>query len=78
MDLTTLRQFFLWCSIINILLYFLGFVALITGFTFQLQGKWFKIPEDKFRELALNSMAMYKLGIVLFNVVPYCALMIIK
>lgn len=79
MNIETLRGFFLWCAVINygiLMLWFLVFVA-ARGFVYRLHGKWFRLSDEQFDAANYGGMAVYKIGVLLFNVVPLIALWII-
>jgi hypothetical protein len=79
MSLEVLRSFFLWCTVINygiLLVWFLLFT--LVGDWFQrLHGRWFRLSSDQFDTLHYVGMSVYKIGILLFNLVPYVALCIV-
>jgi hypothetical protein len=79
MSLEILRTFFLWCTIINygiLLLWFLVFSVARDGMQ-RFHGRWFRLPGDQFDTLHYAGMFVYKIGILLFNLVPYVALCIV-
>lgn len=79
MTVEKIRAFLLWCSIINyviLLVWFLFFVA-ARDFIRRLHGKWFRLSEERFDATHYFGMAIYKIGIWLFNLVPLIALWII-
>jgi hypothetical protein len=76
MDLEQLRRFLLWCTIINygvLIVWFLAFM-LAHDFLFRLHGRWFRIPLERFDAVHYSGMAVYKIGILLLNLVPLIAL----
>lgn len=78
MPLETLRGFFLWCTIINYCLLLLWTALFFFAPSWrQMQRRWFKISDETFDALHLGGMGLFKLGIVLFNLVPYIALLIV-
>ena len=80
MDIEMLSQFFLWCSIINIGLSLLLFLALIVAKNkiYEIHGRLFNVPKEKVAETMHSAMLNYKTIIFIFNVIPYIALQIIK
>ncbi|MHC4838316.1 MAG: DUF6868 family protein [Planctomycetota bacterium] len=76
MDLELLRDFLGWCSIINLglLLWWWGWFALAHEQVYRLHGRWFRIPVECFDAIHYGAMAVFKLGVFLFNVVPYLVL----
>lgn len=80
MDMETLSGFFLWCTIINfavLLLWFLLF-SLAHDWIHRLHGRWFRLSVEQFNAIHYAGIAAYKIGILLFNLVPYVALRIIS
>ena len=79
MTLETIRDALGWCSLINIgilMLWFLFFV-LAHDWLFRLHGKWFKLSVERFDAIHYSSMAFFKCGLLLLNLVPYLALRIV-
>ena len=79
MSATFVQDFLLWCLIINygaMLLWFLVFRFAHKGL-FKLHSRWFHLSEEHFDAIHYGGMAVYKIGILLFNLVPYVALLII-
>ncbi len=79
MTVAILRDFFLWCSIINMGLFLIS--TLLFKFThkliYRIHGKWFGISEEKFNLIYYQAMLYYKIGIFLLNIIPLIALIII-
>jgi hypothetical protein len=80
MSIETVRSFFLWCSVINY--GFLLLWAVVIRFwregAYRLWGRLFPLPQPQFDALTLAGMTLYKLGILLFNIVPCIALYLVK
>jgi len=79
MTLEAIRDVLGWCSAINIgllLFWWLGFM-LAHGFIYRLHGKWFKLSVEKFDAINYALLGFFKIGIILFNIVPYLALRIV-
>ena len=73
------KDFLLWCLIVNygiLLAWFLVF-RLAHDWLFKLHGRWFRLSEEYFDVIHYGGMAVYKIGVLLFNLVPYVALLII-
>jgi len=79
MELETIRAFFAWCSVINmgLLLWWAIFLLLAHDWTYRLHSKWFEIPVEKFDAIHYAGMVIFKLGVFMFNLVPYFSLRII-
>lgn len=74
-----IRDVFMWCSIINVGLLLLSFVFLWLGhdWVYGVHTKWFKISREQFDAIWYGALAFYKIGIFLFNIVPFIALCIV-
>ena len=79
MNLETAREFLLWCTLFNyaaLLLWFLAFRLMHDGL-YRLHSRWFRISPERFDTLHYAGMAVYKIGVLLFNLIPYFALRIV-
>jgi hypothetical protein len=79
MPIETVREFFMWCTVINygvVLCWFLIF-SLAHEWMHRLHNRWFCLPIEKFVTVHYTAMAIYKIGILLFNLVPFIALLMI-
>lgn len=79
MTIETIRDVLAWCSVINvgILLFWLLWLQLAHDFIYRIHKKWFKLSEEKFDDIHYALMGLFKIGIILFNIVPYFALRIV-
>jgi hypothetical protein len=80
MSLDAARSFFLWCSIINYgsLLLWFGLAWAGRDWLYRLWSRWFPLPREQFDVLNLAGMILYKIGVLLFNIVPCIALYLIR
>jgi hypothetical protein len=80
MNNAAFRDFLLWCSIINYILLIIWFLFFITAhdFIYRLHGKWFHLSEERFDAIHYAGMAVFKIGVLLLNVVPLIALYIVR
>ena len=79
MSLEILRNFLQWCTLLNVgilLIWFGGFVFAHESIQ-ELHGKWFRLSHEQFDAIHYAGMALFKIGIWLFNLVPLLALYII-
>jgi hypothetical protein len=79
MTIEMLRSALLWCSVINyglLILWFLLFV-IPHEWMYRLYGRWFRLTAEQFDAVNLAGIVLYKVAILLFNLVPYVALRII-
>lgn len=79
MDTSFLVSFLLWCTILNyiVLLAWFGAFLLAHDRLYRLHGRWFHIPARRFDAIHYSGMAIYKIGILLFNLTPLLALYIL-
>ncbi len=79
MTLETVRAVLAWCSLINIvfLIWWFLFITLAHDWTYRFQSKWYKLSIEAFDTIHYTGMGLYKIGIFLFNLVPYFALRIV-
>jgi hypothetical protein len=76
MDSAELRNLLLYSTIINYAILIVWFVALIVAHNplYRLHTKWFKLSPDAFDAIHYGGMSVYKIGIMLLNLVPLVAL----
>ena len=79
MDINIMRAFFKWCTIINGgLLVFSSLFMLFAGdMVFGLHGKLIPITWDNFNVAIYILLGLFKIIVIVFNLVPYIALVII-
>ena len=76
MSIETTRSFLLWCLGINygiLMLWFLAFIVAHDSLH-RLHARWFRISVEQFDLVHYTGMAIYKIGVLLLNLVPYLAL----
>lgn len=79
MSIEVTRSFLLWCTVINygvLLVWFLLFVF-AHDWIQRIHGRWFRLSSDQFDALHYAGMAIFKIGIILFNLVPFVVLFIV-
>ena len=79
MNTEAIRHFLLWCTIVNYAILLVWFLVFVFGHEWiqGLHGKWFHLPNDQFDTLHYVGMTIYKIGILLFNLVPLVVLYIV-
>ena len=79
MSIVIVRKVLLWCAIINysVLIVWFLFFMLAHGWMYSFHGRWFHLSVEQLDALHYAGMALYKIGILLFNLVPYIALRIV-
>ena len=79
MDIASLREFFMWCTIINAVLLLVAFlVNVIAGdLVYRVHSRLFPMSREAFNLAIYSSIGLLKLFILVFNFVPYLALVIL-
>ena len=80
MSIELTRMFLLWCTVINygiLLAWFLVF-ALARDWMWRLHGRWFHLSGQQFDALHYAGMSLYKIGVLVFNLVPFLVLSIVR
>jgi hypothetical protein len=79
MDIQTLTTFFMWCTIINgaLLVLWTTVCMLAPDLVYRVQSKWFPIPRETFDVVFYAFLGVFKPFWLVFNVVPYVALLIV-
>jgi hypothetical protein len=78
MTIEVTRTFLMWCTIVNygiLLVWFLVF-AFAHDVMLRIHGRWFHLSPDQFDALHYAGMSIFKIGIVLLNLVPFLVLSI--
>jgi hypothetical protein len=80
MNVDVLRAVLGWCAVINygVLLWWFLVFWFAHNWIYRFHGQWFPMPVEQFNALHYGAMAGYKIGVLLFNVVPYVALLIVS
>ena len=76
MSVETVHELLGWCTLINVAILALwgAFFFLAHDWMYRLHGGIFKFSVKTFDAIHYTTMAVYKIGIFLFNLVPYVAL----
>ena len=79
MSIEMVRGVLGWCAVINygLLLWWFLFFTLAHDWMHRFHGRWFRLPIEQFDTIHYAAMGIYKIGIILFNLVPYFALLIV-
>jgi hypothetical protein len=78
MSIELIRNFLGWCTVINYAVLMVWFLAYVFAHEWmrQIHGRWFRMTNEHFDMIHYSGMALYKVGILLLNLVPYVALTI--
>jgi hypothetical protein len=79
MNINFIRHFLLWCTVINYCVLLIWFLAFMFAHDcmYRFHTRWFRLTTEQFDTIHYSAMAVYKIGILLFNLVPYIALLIV-
>lgn len=79
MSITQVKTFLGWCTVINIMLLLLSttLTILLRRFIHQFHGKLFSLTPAAINNTIYAFLGAYKLLILVFNLVPYIALLLV-
>jgi hypothetical protein len=79
MDIQALTTFFMWCTIINgaLLVLWTAMCILSPDLVYRTQSKWFSIPRETFNVVIYSFLGLFKIVFLVFNLIPYVALLIV-
>jgi len=79
MDIQTLTAFFMWCTILNVALLLLSSLFCICAgdWAYRIHSKLFSISKETFNVVIYSFIALYKLLVIVFILIPYIALLIV-
>ena len=79
MSIEMLAKFFMWCTILNMGLLMLSFLSLAFAgdFVYRIHSKWFPMPRETFNVALYAFIGIYKIIVIVFNIVPWAVLAII-
>ena len=78
MDIHTVKAFFLWCTIVNGALLILSFLmfACAGDWIYGIHSKWFPMSREAFNVAIYSFLGLFKIFVLVFNLVPYVVLLI--
>ena len=78
MTTNDIRDILLWCTGLNyaVLLVWFGVFVFAHEWMYRIHGRWFKFPLESFDAIHYAGLAVYKIGILLFFLVPFVALLV--
>ena len=79
MTIEVTRRFLLWCTVIDYGVLLVWFLVFVTAHDWmqRLHGRWFRLSGGQFDALHYAGMSIFKIGIILFNLVPLVVLFIL-
>lgn len=80
MTIEAIRNFLLWCTIINYGVLLVWFLVFVFGHEWIrcFHTRWFHLSNEQFDTLHYTGMMIYKIGILLLNLIPFLVLWIIR
>ena len=79
MNIDVVREFLMWCTIINaglLILTSLLFLA-ASDLIYSAHSKWFPLSREAFTVAIYGFIGFYKILIIVFNIVPFVAVSIV-
>lgn len=79
MNLETLRDFFMMCTTINVGLMAFWVIMILAApdLVYKTQTRFFPLGKEQFQLVMYCFLGVFKLLVIVFNVVPWLALMIL-
>jgi hypothetical protein len=79
MTIDVTRTFLMWCTIVNygILFVWFGVFVFAHDLMQRIHGRWFDLSRNQFDALHYGGMSIFKICIMLFNLVPFVVLTIL-
>jgi hypothetical protein len=79
MDLELIRTILGWCTFFNIIILFIwwGAMTCCGGMIHRLHGRFFKLTREQFDAIHYTLMGVFKIGMILFNAVPWLVLNVV-
>lgn len=76
MTIFQIREMLGWCSLINVALMMISFVIICGAreWVYKVHSKWMPITEEQFNGLIYGIFGIYKILIIVFNIVPWLVL----
>jgi hypothetical protein len=80
MTVNALKEFLLWSTAINygVLFLWFGLFVFAHDWLYRMHTRWFKLSVETFDALNYVGVSIYKIGVVLINLVPLIVLYIIS
>jgi len=80
MDVETLRTFFGWCTVMNgaLLVFYSVLIMTSGGWVYRMHNRLFPMTRESFTLAMYCFIGGMKLVVLMFNLVPYIALALVK
>lgn len=79
MNVQMITDFFMWCTIIDAALLILATLmcTCANNFVYSVHSKFFPMPKEDFNKIIYSFLGRFKVLFLIFNLVPYLALLLI-
>jgi len=79
MNINVVRDFFMWCAIINGAMLILSFVicTFAADWVYRMHSRWYPISREAFNVAIYSFLGLFKIFFIVFNLVPWLALVIV-
>ncbi|NJN39833.1 MAG: hypothetical protein HC807_01790 [Gammaproteobacteria bacterium] len=79
MTLEEIRHVLGWCAVINLglLVWWAFFILVARDWTYRMHRRFYRISEEAFDTIHYAGIGLFKIVVLVFNVVPYLALRIV-
>ncbi len=76
MSLNEIKDVLFWCAGLNyaVLLVWFGVFVLAHDWMYRLHTRWFTLSVETFDSLHYAGLSIYKIGVILLNLIPLAAL----
>lgn len=80
MDIENVTEFFKWMTVINVSMLFLSSIVIMLSnkWVTNIHSSLFGISKPNIAVCLYAYLGFYKVLVIVFNIVPYCALLLIK
>ena len=80
MTTNEIREVLLWCTGLDyaVLLIWFGVFVFAHDWMYRIHGRWFKISLETFDAIHYAGLAVFKIGVILLNLVPLLALYVVS
>jgi hypothetical protein len=77
MNIATAENVLLWCTLINYGLMVVWFLIMVLPheWLYRCWARWFRLSDQQFDVVSFAGIALHKVLILMFNLVPYVALL---
>jgi hypothetical protein len=75
-----IKHLLLWCVVLNyaVLIIWFGVFVFAHDWMYRLHTRWFKLSVETFNAMHYAGLSVYKIGILLLNLVPLVALYLVS